>query len=143
MICIRAHHLLCIPRFYRGGYNERFACNMKAICSRIRNDPDTSVRAVVGKLDDLCMECPHRYEGRCVQSERIGKWVVEQDKKVSRHLGIKPGSVHKARDIFNLSMDKVGREDVRQVCKGCIFMENCAKVGINNAFRKDLNKKAR
>lgn len=140
-IKLRAHHLLCVPRFYRGGYDENFAKNMKEICQTIRKNPETKIEVVVGELDDLCHECPYKSKQGCVQSKRIGKWVVEQDKKTAKYLKIKPNSVHKAKDIFNLSMDKVNPATIGNICKGCIYLSNCKKVGINNSFRKDLNKK--
>ncbi len=140
IIRIRAHHLLCIPRFYHGGYDEDFAENMKGICSAIRKHPDTRIKVLNGELDDLCRKCPFKYDGRCVQSEEIGKWVIFQDRKVVEYLGVDVNATHTARDIFNLSMDGVNEETIRSVCEGCIFLDNCIKVGINNAFRKDLNR---
>ncbi len=136
---IRAHHFLCIPRFYRGGYNQTFADNMKEMCQYIRHHPLAKIRVIVAKPDVLCLKCPHWHKDRCVQSKEIGQWVVMQDKKVAKYLGLKPRSIHIARDVFNLSMEKVNNETIESVCKDCIFLENCVKVGVNNSFRKDLN----
>lgn len=139
IIKIRAHHLLCIPRFYRGGYNKKFAKNMKRICLKIRKNPDIKIKVIIGKSDDICHKCPYEYKRRCVQSKEMNKWVLSQDKKVLKHLKLKENSIYKARDIFNLAMDKLNLKNIRKVCKGCIFLDNCIKVGINNSFRKDLN----
>ncbi|MBT4377082.1 DUF1284 domain-containing protein [archaeon] len=139
-IKIRAHHLNCIPKFYHGGYNEKFAKNMKKICLEIRKNPNQKIQVVIGKFDDLCLECPYKSEKDCVQSKRIGKWVVEQDRKVADYLGVKSGEIFSAKEILNLGMEKINFETISDVCKGCIFLGNCKKVGINNAFRKDLNK---
>ena len=141
MIRVRAHHLLCIPRFYRGGYNEKFAKNMKKICMQIRKNPDTKIKIVVGKADDLCNNCPYWEGSKCVQSKEIGKWVVNQDKKVLKFLGLKANSIHNAREIFNLSIKNVNPKTINSVCKNCIFLENCIKVGINKSFERDINKK--
>ena len=141
MIKLRAHHLLCIPRFYHGGYNEKFAKNMKKIVQGIRKNPNQKVKVIVSKNDDLCDSCPYWYKNRCVQNKKIGKWVVSQDKKVAEYLNLKSNSIHKAKDVFNLSMDKVNNKIVKSVCKGCIFLKNCIKVGMNKSFQKDLNKK--
>ena len=143
MIEIRAHHLLCIPRFYRGGYDEVFAANMKEVCTYIRKHPDTEIKVIVAEPDVLCMECSHRDGVTCVQSKKIGLWVVEQDKKVLIYLGLQKDSVHKAKDLFNLSVEKVNEETIHDVCKGCIFLKNCIKVGVNKLFVKDLNKDVR
>jgi hypothetical protein len=137
-IKIRAHHLACIPRFYRGGYNKQFAENMKNICAAIRNNPNIKIKILIGRLDDLCMRCPYKYKNRCIQSEKIGKWVVAQDKKVADYLKLEPN--YTARDIFNLSMEKINKKTIKSICKNCIFLDNCIKVGINESFRKDLNK---
>ena len=143
MIKIRAHHLLCIPRFYHGGYNKEFANNMKRICLTIRKHPNTKIKIISGKPDDLCKNCPYLYKNNCIQSDTIGKWVIMQDKKVAKYLKLKPNSIHKAKDIFNLSINEINSENIKNICKGCIFLENCIKVGINKSFGKDLNKKSK
>ncbi len=140
LIEIRAHHLLCIPRFYHGGYDKNFAENMKAVCQYTRKNPLYKVKIIIAKPDVLCKKCPHLFEGRCVQSEKIGKWVDSQDVKVAEYLNLKPNSVHIAREVFNLSMEKVNEKTIKFVCEGCIFLENCIKVGINKSFKKDLKK---
>ncbi|MBU1988422.1 MAG: DUF1284 domain-containing protein, partial [Nanoarchaeota archaeon] len=58
-IKIRAHHLLCIPRFYSGGYNKTFSDNMKNIVMQIRKNPDVKIKVISGKSDVLCDKCPH------------------------------------------------------------------------------------
>jgi hypothetical protein len=141
VIEIRAHHLNCIPRFYRGGYDEVFAQNMKDVCSRIRENPDCEIRVVVAEPDVLCMKCPHRAGQVCVQSTKIGKWVVEQDNKIFDYLDLKKDAIYKAKDIFNLAISKINPDTIDDVCKNCIFLKNCKKVGVNKSFIKDLNKK--
>jgi len=140
LIEIRAHHLVCIPRFYNGGYSEDFAQNMKEICLHIRENPEVKIKVIVGEMDHLCDKCPHKFEEGCVQSKEIGKWVISQDEKVANFLNIELNSIHKAKDIFNLSLTKIHEDTIKSVCEGCIFHFNCMKVGVNNSFRKDLNK---
>lgn len=137
-INIRAHHILCIPRFYRCGYNKNFADNMKEICKNIRDNPDNRIKILVGKLDDICIKCPYKYKNRCIQSNEIGKWVILQDKKVAKYLKLKPNSTYKTREIFNLSMNKLNQKTIKSVCKNCIFLNNCIKVGMNKSFKKDI-----
>ncbi|MBT3407667.1 DUF1284 domain-containing protein [Candidatus Woesearchaeota archaeon] len=137
---IRAHHILCMPRFYRGGYNTNFAINMKNTCQHIRNNPNTKIKVIVAELDVLCLQCPHKSNNKCVQSKKIGKWVEEQDRKVANFLDLKANSIHTAKDIFNLGMNKVNSKTMEQVCQDCIFLKNCMEVGVNNSFKKDLNK---
>jgi len=137
---IRAHHLLCIPRFYRSGYDEKFAQNMKEICMYIRKHPNVKIKILVGKLDDLCHKCPYKFQDECVKSKKIRKWVVSQDEKVANFLNIKPNSIHVAKEIFNLSLEKVNENTIKSICEGCIFLSNCIKVGVNNSFKNNLNK---
>ncbi len=138
---IRAHHLLCIPRFYSGGYNKKFADNMKEVCLQIRKNPNQEVKIIVGEPDDLCDKCPYLSNNKCIQSKTIGKWVIAQDKKIIKYLKIKPNNVYPARDIFNLSIDKINERNIDKVCRGCIFLDNCIEVGVNKSFQKDLNRK--
>ena len=139
-IKIRAHHLLCIPRFYSGGYNKEFAANMKKICLQIRKNPEMKIK-ILKECDDICKKCPYRYKNQCIQSPKIGKWVVSLDKKMIKYLKLKPNKFCTARDIFNLSIKKINPKTIRKVCKGCIFLKNCIKVRINKSFQKEINKK--
>jgi len=140
IIKIRAHHLACVPRFYHGGYNKKFAENMKKIVRYIRKNPDVKIKILIGKPDALCDECPYKNNKKCIQSQEIGKWVIIQDKRTLKHLKLKENSIHKAKNIFNLSMEKINPKTIKTVCKNCIFLDNCIKVGINKSFQKDLNK---
>jgi len=138
MLKIRAHHLLCIPRYYGGCYDKKFAKNMKKICLFIRKHPDTRIKVVSGKPDVLCVKCPYMKGSVCVQTPKMQKWVLSHDKKVLNYLKLKNNSVYIAKNIFNLSMDNA--DSVARICKTCIFREDCTNVGINNSFRKDINK---
>ena len=136
---IRAHHLLCIPRFYGGGYNRSFGRNLKKICFEIRKEPDIKIR-VVRECDDICRKCPHKKGGICRKTPELNRWILAQDNKVLEKLKLKENSVHGARDIFNLSMSRTGPDNTGSICNSCVFLENCIHVGINNSFRRDLTK---
>lgn len=137
---IRAHHLLCIPRFYSGGYNKEFGKNLKEVCFYIRENPDSKIK-VLKTCDDVCDKCPYKKDNICKKTPKLNYWIIAQDNKVLKRLRLKNNSVHKAKDVFNISMEKINSDDVKSICMGCIFLDNCIKVGINNSFRKDLNKK--
>lgn len=141
LINIRAHHLNCIPRFYSGGYNKLFAGNMRKIVMLIRKNPNIKIKILVGKLDALCMKCPYGYKSHCIQPMEIEKFVIAEDKKVLKYLKLKENSVYGAKDVFNLAMNRINNKNIKSICKNCIFLDNCLKVGINNSFRKDLNRK--
>lgn len=140
MIIIRGHHLLCIPRFYRGGYTEEFADNMKKICMQIRDNPDIKIKVIKG-CDDICDKCYHKKNNLCKRTPKFDCVVLRWDENVFKKFDIKENSIHKAKDIFNLSMNKVNNGMVTENCKGCPHKKNCLKVGINNSFRRDINKK--
>jgi hypothetical protein len=135
---LRAHHLSCIPRFYHGGYNRKFAENMKKLCMRIRKNSNTKIKVVLAKPDDICFKCPYLYKGRCVQSPEIGKWVVKQDKKILKYLKLKENSIYSAKEIFNLSIKRINSKTIKSVCKNCLFLKNCIKVGLNKSFMEKL-----
>lgn len=136
---IRAHHLLCIPRFYSGGYNKTYAENLKKICFYIRKHPNTKIK-VIKKCDDICAKCPYKKGGICKRLPKLNKLILLQDEKVLKKLKIKENSIHKAKNIFNLSIKNVNSKNIKNLCKRCTFLENCIKVGINNSFKKDLDK---
>ena len=138
MLNIRAHHLLCIPRYYSGGYDKKMAVNMKRICSQIRKNPNIKIKLLSGNFDSICMKCLYRKGNICIQTPTMQKWVVGHDKKVLNYLKLKKNSVHTAKDIYNLSMNKI--KSVKKFCSTCIFVKNCVKVGINNSFRKEIKK---
>jgi hypothetical protein len=142
-IDIRAHHLLCIPRFYGGGYNKEFGDNMRQVCNHIRGNPLTRIRVVVAHTDVICSKCPHVKGEQCAQTLKIAKWVNIQDRTVAKRLGIKDGTVLPARDVFNLSMDNLETKDVKRICAGCSFIDYCVEKGINGSFCKDINRKDR
>ena len=142
MIKLRAHHLLCLPRCYSGGYNKIFAIRQKQICASLRKNPNQKIK-VVRKVDDLCAKCLYRKGNVCVKTPIENKEVLLLDGKVLKRLKIKENSVRTAKDVFNLSMDKI--PSVRILCKTCDMVESCCISGINNtginsSFRTDLNK---
>ncbi len=137
---IRAHHLLCIPRFYGGGYDKEFGENLKKICFEIRKNPDMKIK-VTNKCDDICAQCPYKKDGICKKTPKFNYWILKHDSRTLKKLKLKEDSIHKAKDVFNLSMDKVNNSNIMEVCKGCVFLKNCIKVGINNSFKKEINRK--
>ena len=139
IIKIRPHHLLCIPRFYSGGYNKEFGENLKNICFEIRKHPNLKIKLSKG-CDDICKKCPYKKDNICKKTPELNYWILRQDDKVLKKLKIKDNSVYKAKDIFNFSMDNVTSQNIKDICKGCVFLKNCIKVGINNSFKNDLNK---
>lgn len=136
---IRAHHLLCIPRFYGGGYTKEFGSNLKEICMKIRHNPAANIKVII-ECDDICEKCLYKKDDVCKKTPKLNEWILRKDTAVLDKLKIKQNSIHKAKDLFNYAMNTVASKNVAEICKGCVFLRNCLKVGINNAFRKELNK---
>lgn len=134
-IILRAHHLLCIPHFYSGGYNKEFGDNMKQIIQDIRKNPDIKIKVVM-ECDDLCTKCPYKKGDICKKTPKLNKWILRQDEKVFKELKIKPNSIHTAKEIFSKSSDI----NITSICKSCVFFRNCIKIGINKSFIKDVTK---
>ena len=136
MIKLRAHHLLCLPRCYSGGYNEIFAKRQKQVCASLRKNPLQKIKILRG-VDDLCAKCPYRKGNNCAKFPD-GRWdPLELDEKALKKLKLRKNSVHEAKEMFNLSIKKI--PSVKTICKGCNFIDDCNK--INKSFMRDLNKK--
>lgn len=141
MLKIRGHHLLCIPRYYHGGYNKQFACRHRKVCKMIRKNPDLTIR-IVEACDDLCAKCPYDVHSICKKSTKENnKSVLLLDEKVFKKLNIRKNSKHIAKEIFNRSIKNI--KSVRRLCEDCSYYKSCLKSGINEFFVKDLNKNNR
>lgn len=134
MINIRPHHLLCIPRFRRGGYAKE---GFSKICSEIRGKPETKIR-IIKRCDDICQRCPNKNQKIC-KNEEFNKEILFQDNFVLKRLKLKENSTNKVKEIFNLSIKEITNDDIRNICVGCLFFKACLKWGINKSFAKDLN----
>jgi len=142
MLKIRGHHLLCIPRYYHGGYSKAFACRHKKVCMMIRKNPSLKIK-LVERCDDLCSKCPFDIHSVCMKSTRgDNDSVLSLDNIVFKKLGLKKNSIHIAKDIFNKSINKI--KSVKGMCNDCSYYKSCIKNNaINNAFVRDLNRKLR
>jgi hypothetical protein len=140
MIKIRAHHLLCIPRYYSGGYDKAFAARHKKVCMSIRKNPEQKVKVIKG-LDCLCAKCPYK-KGNICQCPIGNARVLKLDDIAIKKIGVRKNSAYKSKDIFNLSINKV--PSIRGICNICENYKWCLegkrKGGINNSFKIDLNK---
>ncbi|MEK6820228.1 MAG: DUF1284 domain-containing protein [Nanoarchaeota archaeon] len=138
MIKLRAHHLLCIPRFYGRGYNGQYEKSFEEICRTIRENPEVKVQIVRG-TDQICSRCPYEQGDACNKRAGINHWILFQDQKVLYKLGISVGDFFAAKDIFRLSIEKISPKDIEGICKGCEFLRDCLESGVNSSFIEDLN----
>jgi len=138
---LRPHHLLCIPRYFRGGYNKEYADNFRRICFSIREKPYLDIEIVLG-CDDVCEKCSYRQDNTCTKREGINELILIQDRKVLETLKIKTGDIFKAKDIFTLSINKIKNEDLEKFCKiyrGCDYLNSCISYGFNKSFVKNIS----
>ncbi len=134
MIRIRPHHLLCIPRFYRGGYAAE---GFKKVSKILRKNSNIKIR-IVKECDDVCNKC-NNYDNVCKKRQGINKEILIQDGLVLKKLNLKDKSIHKVKDVFNLSINTITKKNLKSICEGCEFLSGCLKWGVNKSFLKDIN----
>lgn len=138
---LRAHHLLCIPRFKGGGYSKEFCRHLRNICQLIRDNPNSKI-VVLKDCDIVCVKCPHfdKKNNICIKRPGINKHILIHDQKVLDGLKIKKDSFHKIKDVFNLSVKEIDSRKIRKICKGCEYLGYCIRYGVNKSFLKDINR---
>ncbi|MFH1364070.1 MAG: DUF1284 domain-containing protein [Candidatus Aenigmatarchaeota archaeon] len=136
---LRPHHLVCLPRYYRGGYDKRSSENNRRICNHIRTKPTSKFKLIMG-CDDVCSKCPHMKDGLCRKTSEINKWIKKQDSDIISLLKMRPDTSYTFRNAFNISIEKITNKELKTVCKGCEFLNSCLKWGVNNSFRKDIDR---
>lgn len=127
---LRGHHLLCVHGFKGMGYSPAFVEKMEEIVAEIR-DPfyDFSIQVIEG-LDEACSYCPNKGDGFC-NSPKSDAFVMNLDKKVINHLGIKSGKVYKKSELVSLVAKLVKPEDLDYLCEGCSWLSyGACKAGI-------------
>jgi hypothetical protein len=111
---LRPHHLLCILCFWGSGVDAPIAAdNLWEPLVRMRAHPDIEVELVEG----ACMVCPpcHGWDARrnicdttCALRDRL------KDLNTFQMLGLAPGDVRSARDLYGLIRDRIA--DISAVC---------------------------
>ena len=110
---IRAHHLLCIMCFWGTGHDQPVQDNLLEPLQRMQANPDLEIEVVEG----ACMVCPpcHAYDpkrdicdGACGLRDRL------KDLNVFQRLGLTPGDVRTARQLYDLIWERI--TDIRQIC---------------------------
>ena len=139
MLKIRPHHLLCLSRREcpKGWYTKELKKHAKEIRARIQKNPEMKIR-LVKRCEDVCIKCPYHNKGVCVKRPKINYWIIVMDNKVLRKIKIEEDSVHTAKDIFNLTIGKIGDEDLKKICKGCEFLKYCLELGLKRSFVRKL-----
>jgi hypothetical protein len=138
MIKLRAHHLICIPRFkYGGSYNKNIDNRFYQIQDKVKKNPNTTLK-IIAKPDYICLSCPHFKNKKCMKRVGIHNRLIKFDKQILKKLRIKTNSTIKAKDAFLLSIEKIKNKQIKKMCKGCEFQDYCLKHGINKSFIKKV-----
>lgn len=135
MIKLRAHHLLCIPRFKGGSYDKKSKERFFEIQEKIKKNPNL-VFKIIRNVDYGCMACPHMKNKKCMKTPESNKAIKRLDLKVLKELKIKENSIHKARKIFKLSISKIKNRELNKICRNCEYLKYCLKHGFNKSFIK-------
>lgn len=111
---IRPHHLLCITCFWGTGKDAPIPeDNLWEPLLRMRENPDIEVELVEG----ACIVCPpcHGYDPqRQICDTLCGLRDRLKDLNVLQRLGLAPGDVRTARELYNLIWERI--PDIRDIC---------------------------
>jgi hypothetical protein len=119
---LRAHHLLCVLGFRGEGYSGEFAARMARIVGQLRSSPHTVVK-VVGKPDEICVNCPFLKDDGCQQKgEQSEEDVRRRDQAVMDKLGLAAGDRLPWDDIAARIKSKVRPEDLDAICGDCQWL---------------------
>jgi hypothetical protein len=134
---IRAHHLLCIPRFKGGGYDKKIRKKMFLVQKKIIKNSKLKVR-LVKKCDYICLSCPFFNKNKCRKRKNIEYWINIQENKIVKRLKIRYNQNFLAKNIFMLSINEIKNKELKNICRGCEYLKYCLKHGINKSFIKKL-----
>lgn len=122
-IQIRAHHLLCMQGFQGYGYSEEFTENMAHITDKLRENPSTFLKIVLGS-DSICDYCPHYSNGSCNMEPTSESRIRLMDDLLIRELKLKEGSVISWAEVKSLT-NNLSPQAISKVCGNCFWGEKC------------------
>lgn len=131
-IKLRAHHLLCMSRFTdTKWYSKKYEKNFKRIYALLKKDPKIKI---LNRCDDICAKCPNIKKGVCDKPSKykIAHWIRVMDNKVMRLTKIKPNSSYSAKDLLEVLKIKANNKNLKTICKGCEYLEDCLKYKSKN-----------
>ena len=125
MITLRAHHLLCLPRFAGEGYNPKFVRNLASLADCLDADSGQSVQLVSGP-DDICLHCPHCMDSACTL-EGNGPTVLERDRRVLSLLELEAGDCRPYSELQKKLSGILVHFTLRDVCGDCRWLGTCLR----------------
>jgi hypothetical protein len=128
-IAIRGHHLFDMLEALGTGRSSHKT--LGPVARKIRADPKAPIKLVVG-VDDICAPCEwwDHEKNHCKKNltkyPRDNANSLTSDKNAIRVLGMKPGDVMNADDLYRLIKAKVTKEVfAEEVCVACRLVDKC------------------
>ena len=129
MLTIRGHHLFDLLGALATGKSAHKTLGPVAL--RIRANPKVPIKVVVG-VDDICSPCEWWDHDRGLCTKSLAKYPKDNqnsltsDKNAIRTLGLKPGDVISADDLYRLIQRKVTKKVfAEKVCVACRLVDKC------------------
>ena len=143
---IRPHHLMCMCCHYDGGRGDfpSDQDNLYEILKRIQKEPEIPIVLVEG----CCMVCDpcDGYDpntGRCVHGGGLIR-DYKKDLDVLQKLGLMPGAIMKAVELFNLLFERIpSTKDICGYGDGIVTSHEwniCGGPDGNEAYRRTIEK---
>jgi len=130
-LTIRGHHLFDMLVALATGESKHKT--LGPVAQAIRANPKTPIKVVVG-VDDICSPCEwwDHEKGQCAKSlttyPEDNQDSLTCDENAVRVLGLKPGDVMNADDLYRLIRDRVTEKVFAEdVCAACRLVEKCRK----------------
>ena len=128
-LTIRGHHLFDLLGALATGKSSHKT--LGPVAKKIRANPMVSIKVVVG-VDDICSPCEWWDHDQGLCTKNLDKYPndnrdsVTSDKNAIRTLGLKPGDVMKADDLYRLIQRKVTKKVfAEKVCVACRLVDKC------------------
>ena len=128
-LAIRGHHLFDMLGALATGESKHKT--LGPVAQSVRANPKTPIRVVIG-VDDICAPCEwwDHDEDHCTRSlvehPDDNRDSLASDENAVRVLGLKPGDVMNADDLYRLIRDKVTKKVfAEEVCVACRLVEKC------------------
>ena len=129
VITIRGHHLFDMLEALGTGKSSHKT--LGPVAQKIRAHHEVPIKVVIG-ADDICAPCEWWDHAKSLCKKSLDKYPQDNqnsltsDKNAIRVLGLKPGDVMKADDLYRLIKAKVTKKVfAEEVCVACRLVNTC------------------
>ncbi|MEW6357882.1 MAG: DUF1284 domain-containing protein [Planctomycetota bacterium] len=128
-LAIRGHHLFDMLGALATGESKHKT--LGPVAQKVLANPKTPIRVVIG-VDDICSPCEwwDHEKNHCKRNltdhPQDNRNSLTSDENAIRVLGMKPGDVMNADDLYRLIKDKVTKKVfAEEVCVACRLVAKC------------------